>query len=172
MVEANILAHGSNPHVKIVGLIENPAGSTLDYVRDKLYSGNYTYCTVDKTITDSTYWGLGIGLVANRGNIGSIVSDFVNNRVEVNLSNSTGSNTLNMTVLGGAISNVTNAYASSSASIDNIEGNFIGNYLFVTAGSGTTAANYGGGAISNYAFGSTVSVINNIKGNFIGKIFE
>ena len=145
--------------------INNPAGSTIN-IENYVFQNNKTTAYFESTTSDDKYVNLIGGAIYNEGEISKITSDFIGNSVSA----TTSSYRVNAEELGGAIYNngkigditgdfiknhtsrdggaIYNAYNST---IDNITGNFIGNY-----------AEYGyGGAIDNNG------TIENITGNFI-----
>ncbi len=145
--------------------INNPAGSTIN-IENYVFQNNKTTAYFESTTYDDKYVNLIGGAIYNEGEISKITSDFIGNSVSA----TTSSYRVNAEELGGAIYNngkigditgdfiknhtskdggaIYNAYNST---IDNITGNFIGNY-----------AEYGyGGAIDNNG------TIENITGNFI-----
>lgn len=145
--------------------INNPAGSTIT-IENYVFQNNKTTAYFESTTSDDKYVNLIGGAIYNEGEISKITSDFIGNSVSA----TTSSYRVNAEELGGAIYNngkigditgdfiknhtsrdggaIYNAYNST---IDNISGNFIGNY-----------AEYGyGGAIDNNG------TIENITGNFI-----
>ena len=145
--------------------INNPAGSTIN-IENYVFQNNKTTAYFESTTYDYKYVDLIGGAIYNEGEISKITSDFIGNSISATKS----SYYVDAETFGGAIYNngkigditgdffrnqisrdggaIYNAYNST---IDNITGNFIGNY-----------AEYGdGGAIDNNG------TIENITGNFI-----
>lgn len=145
--------------------INNPTGSTIN-IENYVFQNNKTTAYFESTTRVFKYVNLVGGAIYNEGEISKITSDFIGNSISATKS----SYYVDAETFGGAIYNngkigditgdfirnqiskdggaIYNAYNST---IDNITGNFIGNY-----------AEYGyGGAIDNNG------TIENITGNFI-----
>lgn len=106
--------------------------------------------------------GIGIEfLIKNRGTIGDINANFVNNRIESQVSTGYG-----LGIEGGFfVSN--SASSSSNASIGNINGNFINNSIVLNSTSHGHATVSGSFFIGNYSFSNVVR-IGDVSSNFIG----
>lgn len=106
--------------------------------------------------------GIGIEfLIKNRGTIGDINANFVNNRIESQVSTGYG-----LGLEGGFfVSNF--ASSSSNASIGNINGNFINNSIVLNSTSHGHATVSGSFFIGNYSFSNVVR-IGDVSSNFIG----
>ena len=154
----------SAPTLGDAGIIKNPAAS----ISDTLYLNNATSANIQQYINDyNRYARVFGGAISNSGNSGiNITANFKGNHFDTTSTRSSYSGSLFANSAGGAISNY--ATSSTSALINEITGDFIGNYINATGGTGAYPSVYGG-AIVNSGYDSTYKAeINKIAGDFVG----
>ena len=139
------------------GVINNPADTNYGNIESKVFANN--------KVTGSISWGYGNrnhlylcgGVIYNIGEIGDINADFINNSVEATAQ---GENN-DAKAYGGAIYN---DYNEQYAIIENITGDFIGNYA-TSINDGAFDEAYGGAIVNG-------GIIGSITGDFIGNYVQ